>query len=166
MGSIPTTGSPRGWLTLRPRTRGVGLGFSIRCEGDSWHGLVDRLGRAVAELEASTDVDAAIRAITPLATHLEVRTPSTPAHRDAIDLARSALRGLPIYPRVEASAGPDRADVVTVLLLASEALVGPEQRARVAALVGDIDDDSPLGAELHNVRAQLSALRAHPRDGA
>lgn len=160
-----TTGRPRGWLTLRPRTRGVGLGFSLRCDGDSWHSLVDRLGRAVAELAASTDVDASIRAITPLAMHLEVRTPSTPAHRDAIDLARSALRGLPLYPRVEAIAGPDRAEVVTVLLLASETLVGPEQRAPVAAGVGDIDPDSPLGEELQNVGAQLSALWAHPRDG-
>jgi len=160
----PTTGKSRGWLTLRARARGVGLGFSIRCDGDSWRGLFDRLARAVAELDASADVDTLIRAIAPLAPHLEVRTPSTPAHRDAIDHARSALRGLAVYPRVDAIAGPERAEVVTVLLLASETLLGPEQRARVAAVVGDVDEDGPLAAELQNVRAQLSALWAHGHD--
>lgn len=162
----PTTGKSRGWLTLRARARGIGLGFSIRCDGDSWRGLVDRLARAASELDASADIDASIRAITPLTTHLEVRTPSTPAHRDAIDHARSALRGLPVYPLVAAITGPERAEVVTFLLLASETLVGPEQRARVAALVGDVDADSPLRTELQNVRAQLSALWAHLRDAA
>jgi glutathione gamma-glutamylcysteinyltransferase len=162
----PTTGKSRGWLALRARSRGVGLGFSIRCDGDSWRGLVDRLARAIAELDASADVDAVIRAITPLATHLEVRTPSTPAHRDAIERARRALRELPVYPRVNAITDPERTEVVTILLLASEVLLGPEQRARVAAIVGDVDEDSPLAAEVQNVRAQLSALWAHLRDAA
>jgi glutathione gamma-glutamylcysteinyltransferase len=178
-----TTGKSRGWLTLRARARGVGgLGFSIRCDGDSWRGLVDRLARAATELNASTnastdasprastdrstDVDALIRAITPLATHVEVRTPSTPAHREAIDHALSALQSLPVYQRVKAIARPDQATVVTFLLLASETLVAPEQRAHLASIVGTVDENSPLGAELQNVRAQLSALWAHLRDAA
>lgn len=160
----PATGKSRGWITLRARARGAGLGFSIRCDGDSWRGLVQRLAQAVSELDASADVDALIRAITPLATHLEVRTPSTPAHHELIDHTRSALRALPVYPRVAAVAGAERAELVTLLLLASETLVDAERREHVVALVGDVDEDSPLAAELQNVRAQLSALWAHLRD--
>lgn len=37
------------------------------------------------------------------------------------------------------------------------------QRARLAAVVGDVDEENPLAAELQNVRAQLSALCAHLR---
>lgn len=162
----PTTGRSRGWLAIRARSRGLGLGFSIRCDGESWRGLVDHLARAIAELAASSAVDAVIRAIAPLATHLEVRTPSSDAHRDAIERAREALRRLPIHSKVCDIAGSERAEVVTLLLLASEVLLDSEQRGRVAAMVGDVDDDGPLGAELHNVRAQLSALWAHLRDAA
>jgi hypothetical protein len=75
MPSIPTTGKCRGWLTLRAaRARGVGLGFTIRCDGEGWRGLVAHLARAVAELDAAAEIDALIRAITPLAAHLEVRS--------------------------------------------------------------------------------------------
>ncbi len=162
----PTTGKSRGWLTLRARARGVGLGFSIRCEGDSWRGLVDHLARGIADLNAAVDVDSVIRAILPLATHLEVRAPSTAAHHDALDRARSALRSLPVFPRVNELSGPDRAEVVTILLVASETLLGPEQRARVAAIVGGVDDEGPLAAELQNVRAQLTALWTHLGDAA
>ena len=166
-GIDPATGKCRGWLTLRAaRARGVGLGFTIRCDGEGWRGLVDHLARAIAELDASAEVDALIRVLTPLAPHLEVRTPSTAAHRDAIERARSALRGLPVYPRVNEITGPERAEVVTILLLASEMLLGSEQRARLAAVVGDLDEEGPLAAELQNVRAQLSALYAHLRAGA
>lgn len=160
----PSTGKSRGWLTLRARTRGAGLGFSIRCDGDSWRGLVDRLGHAIGQLDASADVDAVIRAITPLAMHLELRTPSVAAHREAMDRARAALRTLPVHARVAAIAGPEQSEAVTILLLAGETLLGPEQRARVAAIVGDVDVDGPLAAELENVRAQLTALWAHLRE--
>ena len=88
------------------------------------------------------------------------------AHREAMDRARAALRALPLYARVEAIAGAERSEAVTVLLLASETLLGPEQRARVGAIVGDVDAESALGAELENVRAQLTALWAHLRDAA
>lgn len=162
------TGRSRGWLTLRPRARGAGLGFSIRCDGESWRGVVDRLARAVAELNAShasanVEVDALIRAITPLAAHLEVRTPTTSAHREAIDATLRAVEELPVYERVKALA-PDQATTITILLLASETLVSPEQRPHLARIIGDVDKDSPLRAELENVRAQLSALWAHLRD--
>lgn len=162
----PTTAQSRGWLTLRARTRGVGLGFSIRCDGDSWRGIVDHIARAIAELGASADMDAVIRAIMPLASHVEVRTPSAAAHRDAIERARSALRALPLHERVTAIATPEETEAVTILLLASEPLLGPEQRARLAAIVGDLDAESPLAAELQNVRAQLTALWAHLRSAA
>jgi glutathione gamma-glutamylcysteinyltransferase len=160
----PTTARSRGWLSLRAaRARGFSLGFSIRCNDDGWRGPVDHLARAVAELDESADVDAIIRAIAPLATYLEVRTPSSAAHRDAIEHARSALRELPVYPRVTAVTGPERAELVTILILASETLLGPEPRARLAAIVGTIDEESPLAAELQTVRTQLQALRAHLR---
>jgi len=162
--SDPTTGRSRGWLSLRARARGVGLGFSIRCDGDSWRGLVDRLGRAVAELDTSADADAVVRAILPLATHLEVRTPNNPAHHDALEHARRALRELPIHSRVSELAGPERTEVVMILLLASTTLLAPEQRARVGNIIGDVNEDSPLAAELENVRAQLSALWEHLHD--
>ena len=43
--------------------------------------------------------------MTPLAGYLEVRTPSTAAHRDAIERTRRALPHLPIYPQVAAITG-------------------------------------------------------------
>jgi glutathione gamma-glutamylcysteinyltransferase len=159
------TGKSRGWLMLRAaRSVGVGLGYSMRCDGDGWRGLVSHVARLVAELDESAEVEAVIRAITPLATYLELRTASSAAHRDAIEAAQSVLRGLPVYPRVHEITGPERAEVVTILLLASETLLGPAQRARLADLIGNIDEESPLAAELQHVRAQLSALCAHLRD--
>ena len=160
----PATGKSRGWLTLRARERGVGLGFSIRCEGDSWRGLVDHLARAIATLDTCADVESAIAAILPLASRVEVRTPSAAPHREAVERARGAIATLPIYRRVEEAVGADRAEAVTILLLASQTLLSPDSRARLAALVGDVDDDHPLAAELQNVGAQLTALWSHLRD--
>lgn len=156
-----TTGKARGWITLRARARGVGLGFSIRCEGDGWRALVERLATTVAELEVSADVEATVRAVVPLASGVEVRTPSADPHREAVDRARASLRALPIYTRVESIVGADRAEAVLVLLLASQALLAEGPRARIAALLGDLDESSPFAAELENVREQLSALWSH-----
>lgn len=156
-----TTGRARGWITLRARARGVGLGFSIRCEGDGWRALVNRLATTVAELEAAADVEATIRAVAPLASGIEIRTPSAAPHEEAIDRARASLRALPVYARVEAIVGSDRAEAVLVLLLASQALLAEGPRERIAALLGDLDENSPFAAELANVREQLSALWSH-----
>jgi len=162
----PSTGKSRGWLTLRARVRGVGLGFSVRCDGESWRGLFDHIARAVAELEASSDLEAIIRALTPLAAHLEVKMPGAVAHHDALELARNAIRGLPAYSRVSAITGPEQAEVVTILLLASDALLTSEQRALVDAVIADVETESVLAAELQNVRSQLSALWEHQTDAA
>ena len=157
----PATGKSRGWLTLRARVRGIGLGFSLRCEGESWRGLFGHIARVVVDVEASSDFDAIVRAIAPLATYLEMRTPFTPAHHHALELARNSIQGLAAYSRVSEITGPKQAEAVTLLLLASEALLGPEQRTHIAAFVSEIEPDSVFAAELQNVRAQLSALWAH-----
>jgi len=39
----PTTGRARGWLVMRRRARSCALGFSLSCDGESWHGLSRRL---------------------------------------------------------------------------------------------------------------------------
>jgi hypothetical protein len=160
----PSTGKPRGWLALRARTRGLAVGFSVKCHGESWRGLVDRLGRAIRDLASSGDIDAAVSAMVPLAEHLEVRAPSATVHRDAVDRARRELRDLPLHARIAKVVGAERAEVVIVLLLASQNLLPPEQRARVGDMIGAVAAESALGVELENVRAQLDALWAHMRD--
>lgn len=152
------TGRSRGWLLLRPRARGIALGFSLQCYGDSWRGLADRLAQAVAALDAAADVAALARAVAPLFLHLEVRTPSAPPHRAALDRALAALRALPLWSHVVTAVGSDRADIVVLLLLAMTDRLSPAQRAEVAALTGSLPTDGPLVAELENLSAQLAAV--------
>ena len=152
------TRKARGWILLRPRQRGIALGFSLQCYGDSWRGLADRLAKTVAELDTAADVAALARAVAPLFSHLEVRAPSAAPHSEALARARAALRELPLWAHVVSSVGEERAEVVTLLLLAMTDRVSPAQRTELVALTGALAADSPLAAELSNLGAQLAAV--------
>jgi glutathione gamma-glutamylcysteinyltransferase len=159
----PSTGRTRGWLTLRRRERGIALGFTLRCNGESWQAftrelteLCDRLDRAAGLAELS-------RAVVPLIDHLELRTPSADAHRAALAAARTALQALPAFAGIAAAVGPERAEATAVLLLASSELLAPAQRAELGALAPRSEAEQALAAELANIRAQLSALLGHGR---
>ena len=160
----PATGRARGWMLLRLRARGIALGFSLKCDGESWQGLARRLTSAVAEVGAAGDVAALARAVSPLLALLEVRMPTAIAHQEALAAARAALRQLPVYSHVESAVGAQHAEAVTMLLLASVDLLMPGQRAALTEQTSTLPDDSPLTAELINLRAQLSALWEHARE--
>jgi glutathione gamma-glutamylcysteinyltransferase len=157
----PATGRARGWLVFRPRAQGLALGFSIRCDGESWQGLAQRLRGSIAELSAATGVASLARAIAPLVSHLELRMPTAPAHRDAVGNARAALRELPLQRQVAEAVGAERAEAVTFLLLAIEDLLPPPQRAALDELTHSLATHPTLVGELSNVRAQLAALWTH-----
>ena len=154
----PATDKARGWITLERRSQGIALGFSVRCDGESWQGLARRLAAAVAELESADELATLCRAVVPLTAHVELRTPSAPAHQDALAAARSALRSLTAYPQIVAAVGADHAETVAILLLAVADRLTPAQRAALGALGEGAADGPPLAAELGNVRAQLAAI--------
>ena len=154
----PRPARPRGWMVLRPRASGVALGFSLRCDGESWQGLARRLTSVARDLEAAVDSGSLARAVEPLMSHLELRTPSAPAHRDALASARAALRGVAGYPLIAEAVGPEHGEGVTLLLLAMAELLSPEQRSALGALSGVQSEDPPFAAELASLRAQLTAL--------
>jgi glutathione gamma-glutamylcysteinyltransferase len=159
----PVTRRARGWMALRRREQGIALGFSLRCDGESWQGLARRLRSIVAELDSSADLASLARAVLPLTSHLELRTPAAGAHQEALANARSLLRSVPAYSHVMDAIGPDRAEAVTILLLAIAELLSPAQRAMLTALTSTRSEDGTLGAELSNVRAQLAAVWMHAR---
>jgi glutathione gamma-glutamylcysteinyltransferase len=157
----PSTGRARGWLVFRPRAQGIALGFSIGCHGESWQRLVERLNAVVTELGAATDVASLARAIVPLVAHLELRMPSAPAHREAVTSARAALRDLPLYRQVTEAIGGERAEAVTLLMLAIDDILSPPQRLALAQLAQPVAAHPSLTSELSNIRAQLAALWTH-----
>jgi len=159
----PASGLPRGWLTLRPRSGGMALGYSVNCSGEVGADLARRVKLAVADLGPAADVPALARAILPLVAHIEVRMPSAGPHQAALEVARAALRETPAYAQVTSALGEEHAEVVTVLLLASIDLLLPEQRPKLVASLGSLPEASPLAAEITNLRAQLAALWEHAR---
>lgn len=159
----PATGRARGWLVFKPRAQGLALGFSVRCDGDSWQGLVERLRAAVAQLSSAIDVAALADAIVPLVSHLELRMPSAPAHREAVTNAQTALRDLPLHGQVAEAIGAERAEAVTLLMLAIDDILTPPQRAALHQLTQTETEHPGLTGELSNLRAQLAALWAHAK---
>jgi glutathione gamma-glutamylcysteinyltransferase len=151
------TGRPRGWMVLRRRAHGIALGFSLQCAGDSWQVLVRQLRAIVEELRGAADLRAFARAVAPLASHLELRTPTAVAHQQALIAARAALAALPDYPAIVEATGPERAEAVTLLLFAVADLLAPGERVALGTLI-DANVDEALAIELANVRAQLTAL--------
>lgn len=158
----PATGRARGWLVFKPRAQGIALGFSVRCDGESWHGLTERLSAVAAELSLTTDVASLAQAIVPLVSHLELRMPSTPAHREAVENARAALRDLPVHQEVAAAIGAERAEAVTLLMLSIDDILTPPQRSALEQLTHQTEHPA-LAAELSNIRAQLAALWTHAK---
>ena len=154
------TGQARGWLVFRPRAQGIALGFSIRCDGESWQGLAHRLGSVVTELSSATDVASLARAIVPFVSHLELRMPSAPAHREAITSAQTALQDLPLHRQVAEAIGGAHANAVTLLILAIDDILTPPQRVALDQLTQPKATHPALAGELSNLRAQLAALWA------
>jgi len=159
----PATGRARGWLVFTPRARGLALGFSVRCNGESWQGLAERLSAVVAELSSATDLASLARAVVPLVSHLELRMPSAPAHRDAVTSAQAALRDLPLHRQVAQAIGAEHAAAVTLLMLAIDDILTPPQRAALRQLTQPEAQHPALAGELSNVRAQLTALWTHAK---
>lgn len=159
----PATGRARGWLVFRPRAQGIALGFSIRCDGESWQGLAERLSAVVDNLSSATDVASLARAIVPFVSHLELRMPSAPAHSEAVTSAQAALRDLPLHREVVEAIGEERAEAVTLLMLAIDDILTPPQRAALSELTHPKAAHPALAGELSNIRAQLAALWTHSR---
>jgi glutathione gamma-glutamylcysteinyltransferase len=159
----PATRRARGWMVLRPRQQGIALGFSVRCEGESWQGLARRLNAVVEELTSATELASLARALVPLVAHVELRMPSAAAHREALASARAALRELPVHQHVSEAIGTDHAEAVTLLLLAIEDILTEHQRAALGRLASTETRHAALAGELSNVRAQLAALWTHAR---
>ncbi|MBA3454121.1 MAG: hypothetical protein H0T42_13585, partial [Deltaproteobacteria bacterium] len=80
------------------------------------------------------------------------------AHHEAIGAARSAVRKLAVFPRVEQAVGAERAESVTVLLIAIAERLAPERRGEVAGLLAEAEHDESLAAEIASLRDQLGAL--------
>lgn len=148
---------------MRPRAQGLALGFSVRCDGETWKGLAERLSAAVAELSSAADVASLAQAVVPLVSHLELRMPSAPAHREAVTNAQTALRDLPLHRQVVEAIGAERAEAATLLMLAIDDILTPLQRAALHQLTRPDTNHTPLAAELSNVRAQLAALWKHAK---
>jgi glutathione gamma-glutamylcysteinyltransferase len=159
----PVTGRARGWMALKRRSRGIALGFSVRCDGESWQGLARRLTAVVGELESAEDLAALCRAVVPLTSHLELRTPDALAHQDALAAARAALRSMAAFPHIVDAVGADRAEAVAILLLAIADRLTAAQQALIGATDPALGENAPVVAELSTVRAQLSALWGHAR---
>jgi len=146
-------GKTRGWLSLKRRSEGIALGFSVRCAGDNWHGFAARLRAATTALADAKSVGEMAVIMSPLLAHLELRQPSAAPHRAALDATRAALRALPSHSQIVQAIGAERAEGIALLLLAVSEALSAEQRAALGEL-----PDGPWRSELDNLRAQLSAL--------
>jgi hypothetical protein len=87
--------------------------------------------------------------------------PSAPAHREALTSAQTALCHLPLHRQVAEAIGAERAEAVTLLLLAIDDILTPPQRAALNQLTQPQPDHPALAGEVNNLRAQLAALWTH-----
>ena len=154
----PATGRSRGWISLRRRTQGVSLGFTLSCEGTDLRGFARGLSSIVEQLGADASIDELANALISIAPHLTVRVPSSTAHQEAVAAARDAIRALPLFCRVQQAVGAERAESVTLLLMAISERLAPARRDEVAALLAGVTSDDLLAAEIANLRDQLAAL--------
>jgi glutathione gamma-glutamylcysteinyltransferase len=154
----PATGRSRGWIALRRRAQGVSLGFTLSCEGDDLKGFARRLSSIVEDLGPEVRIEELATALAPVAAHLSVRVPSSSAHEEAIAAARNALRKLPVFSRVENVVGDERAEAVTLLLIAILERLAPARRDELTGLLAQASTEEPLAAEIANLRDQLAAL--------
>ena len=155
----PTTGKMRGWMELRARDAGSSLGFTLLCAGDDLQGLARRFVAVAGELGPEAELAELALALAPLVSHLGMREPDSPAHRDALAATRSAVRALASFPQMLAAVGPDRAEAVTILLLLLSDQLAAAHRSDLARFASEARADQKLEAELANLRAQLAALQ-------
>jgi glutathione gamma-glutamylcysteinyltransferase len=154
----PATGRSRGWIALQRRAQPVSLGFTLSCQGDDLKGFARRLSSVVDELGPAARIDVLATALLPLATHVSVRVPSSTAHQQAIGSARNAVRNLAVFSRVEEAVGSERAEAVTLLLIAVADRLDATRRDELAAVLAGAEHDQALAAEIASVRDQVSAL--------
>jgi len=150
-------------MVLRGRQQGISLGFNVTCDSEGWAGLAEQMESLKGELKSAADLPALARALLPLVSHLELRTPSAAAHRDALAVARTTLRTLHAHRQVEQAIGHDHAEAATLLLLSISDLLPSARRAEVDVLSPDVPEHVLLASEVSNVRAQLGALWTHAR---
>ncbi len=155
----PATGRSRGWIAMRRRSQGVSLGFTLSCEGDDLKAFARRLSSVLADVGATASLEKLSTALLPVAAHVTVRMPDSAAHEEAIAAARASVRNLALHSRVAAVVGAERADAVTLLLIAVSEELAPTTRDPIAALHADAERDQALAAEITNLRDQLAALR-------
>jgi glutathione gamma-glutamylcysteinyltransferase len=144
------TGRSRGWLSLRASVHESMLGFTVRCSDESWLEVCHRLDAVRSQLHAAANVQELAHHVSVLAQNIELRSPSTPAHAEALERTRVALRASPAFSSI-VSATPE---VVMLLLWALADRLTPTQRAWLGA------EPAALRGELEHVRAQFEALAA------
>lgn len=153
-----TTGRSRGWIVLRPRSQGASLGFSLSCKGDDLKGFARQLYDGIRELGPAARIEDFAKALAPLAANVVMRATHSAAHLAALEAARSAVRSVPLFSRVEQAIGAEHAEAVTLLLIALADRIAPALRGELMAAVEAADHDERLVPELANLRAQLAAL--------
>jgi glutathione gamma-glutamylcysteinyltransferase len=156
-GIDPATGRSRGWIALQRRAQGVSLGFTLSCDGEDLKGFARRLSSVVEELGADARIEDLATALLPAAAHIAVRVPNSTAHKEAIGAVRTAVRSLAVFPRVDQVVGAERAEAVTLLLIAISDRLSPARRDEITPLIASEQDDV-LAAELASLRVQLGAL--------
>jgi glutathione gamma-glutamylcysteinyltransferase len=154
----PATGRSRGWIALQRRVRGVSLGFTLRCEGDDLKGFARRLSSVIEELGPGARIEELAAALLPVAAHLALRAPNSTAHQDAIGAARTAIRKLAVFSRVEQAVDAERAEAVTLLLIAVADRLAPARREELTAVLAEAEHEDALAAEIASLRDQLGAL--------
>jgi hypothetical protein len=155
------TGRARGWMRLRRRSSGIGLGFTVSCRGDTCGDLAERLEAVIAEAGEGAGLDAIARALLPLTSQIEVRAPTAAAHAAALEAARAAIRELPSYSTVAGAVGDQKAERVMMLLLVIGDRLSGDQRRAIGALRASSDAGdgaASLETELGSLRTQLAAL--------
>jgi glutathione gamma-glutamylcysteinyltransferase len=154
----PATGRSRGWIALRRRPQGASLGFTLSCEGEDLKGFARRVSSIVQDFGPEARIEELAIALLPIAAHLLERVPSSSAHHEAIAAARDAVRKLLLFSPVQRAVGDERAEAVTLLLIAISERLAPASRDELAALIAQATTDDPLAAEIANLRDQLAAL--------
>jgi len=153
----PATGQSRGWIALKRRAQGVSLGFTLSCEGDDLKGFARRLSSVVEELGPAASIEELAAALLPVAAHVAVRVPNSAAHQAAIGATRDAVRHLAVFARVEQAVGAERAEAVTLLLIAIADRLSPDRRDELRTVVAEGAPET-LVTEILSLRDQISAL--------
>ncbi len=77
-----------------------------------------------------------------------VRVPNSTAHQEAIGAPRNAIRNLAVFLRIEQAVGAERAEAVTLLLIAIADRLEPARREELTALLAEAEHDDALAAEI------------------